>query len=154
MQGRKRLVVEHPNQRWRYIKCPAEHLIKDKDLLEKTFGYTNMGIDSCIYVLANEEFSCSETKRFLEPNMYKGLVNYEIEIYQRYYSENYCRGHWPTIAKCLMELLADPHVQTVYYIPDNINPDESFAFTQESLFKLTAFYIEDNKLCKSSLKRN
>lgn len=109
-----------------------------------------MGIDSCIYVLADEKkFNYStHTAQFLRLGTYKGLVNFEIEPYQRYYSETYHRGHWPTIAKCLMELLADPYVRAVYYLPDHVDLDmeKIEPFTQDALFRLTAFYISDTKL--------
>jgi hypothetical protein len=143
-------VVEYLNRRWWYIEHPIEYFIKDKSLLEKTFGFKNMGIDSCIYVLADEDkFDYSTYSiTFLRPGMYKGLVNFEIEPYQRYYSKTYQRGHWPTLAKCLMELLADPHVQTVYYLPDHVDLDveKVTPFGIVDLFELTAFYIQDNKL--------
>lgn len=109
-----------------------------------------MGIDSCIYILAEEEFSYIDyDTKYLNPKRhgFGGLVNYEIEPYQRYYSEDYPRGHWPTLAKCLLNLLADPCVNTVYYIGDNQELDfnKIKPFTQKDLFRLSAFYIKDNK---------
>jgi len=106
-----------------------------------------MGIDTCIYV---------KTKDTQEPEIHGSLPPYcqmffaadwapegathEIDNPWRYWSYHYDRGPWPHIAAVLLELLAAPNVEKVWYCGDH--EDTAEPFTLEMLNQFNSDYVE------------
>lgn len=68
-------------------------------------------------------------------------ATHELSNPWRLYGEHYERGPWPQIAAVLMELLADPNIETVWYGGDSY-PSYS-QFTKDDLFQTTEYYLKN-----------
>lgn len=103
-----------------------------------------MGADARITVrckACTDELRCSESLDVIWQDN-KPTRNFNVIIYERYFSEDYPRGHWPSLAKVLLELLKDKSVEAIYYGSDEMSPDSIPKFTLDRFNQLTKFYVE------------
>lgn len=101
-----------------------------------------MGADAHITISCkahSDEVQCS---RELIWQVNKSTHNFTVTTYERYYSEDYPRGHWPSLAKVLLELLKDKSVEAIYYGSDEMSPNSIPKFTLDRFNQLTKFYVE------------
>ena len=108
-----------------------------------------MGIDTRIFFKANDDFQglCwSETvftdlidRAYPHPEG----ATHEVEPGCRYYASDNPRGPWPFLAHILMELLADPGVDTVWYGADLYDDDMLPKCTPGTVLEYSAYYMMD-----------
>ena len=85
------------------------------------------------------EFIPREDSEFSE--LWHDEATHEVETPWRYYGPGYERGHWPTICALLLDLLASPDIETVWYDGDHYGDDEAEECTLERITALSAHYI-------------
>jgi hypothetical protein len=87
-----------------------------------------MGVDANIFYRVRDgmesdtHLRCAESRLIEKPDEWEDmwfprLATHSVDLdgNNRYYSDGYERGDWPTIAGVLMALLADPAIETVWY---------------------------------------
>lgn len=99
-----------------------------------------MGIDACVYVKTKDGQPPGISVGFSE-DYEPGWFDVGGEKLQRYYSETYPRGHWPTICAVLLDCLASPCVEVVKYCGDHVSIEDVEPITLDRVFELSRHWV-------------
>lgn len=107
-----------------------------------------MGIDAEIYFKVKEgenydgvsssHFSILQTESEFKPLGATHVVSSMCRVYDFGYE----RGNWPLLALMLMQLLASPQIETVWYGGENVDSEYLEILTNERFLNIMKHYLE------------
>lgn len=110
-----------------------------------------MGIDAVIYFKVREGETLESIAEWRMPQHCRVIpasdwaiegATHEVDVPYRYYGEGYERGPWPLICSVLLEVMAAPEVEIVWYSGDSGSEMTDQPFTKSRLMEIVEHYLE------------
>ena len=98
-----------------------------------------MGQDAHIYVEAPDGFELGGEPLDHKWKGYPPEATHEVMVWERLWSPEYPRGHWPVISGALMQVLGDLNVKRVWYGGD----DGVEEFTAEDVLEYSRVFMKE-----------
>lgn len=109
-----------------------------------------MGVDVEIYFKLKPSSESWLTERgiwsdcsVIEGSYPNGATHFLMTL-ARYYGSGYYRGDWPNICRYLMHLITDENIESVWYLSDLMEFDESTEpITSKEILELSEIYMTE-----------
>lgn len=99
-------------------------------LFQATGDTEGLCLDSCVTIREASEYKKEDNAG----------ATHEACVPWRYYGPHYARGHWPSIAAVLMELLQHPNISKVWYGGDSTSCLPEIAAAR--ILELSEYYMQ------------